>query len=397
MIFRNSFTQAVPGAAPRWERTPDGFLRCRARVLAERVMPYARHELSCVPDGVAADPINMLVTRDSMGAAESLRSLEGVPITIGDHKWLTPELVREFGKGAVAGTPALDGPYLVADLLVTDPEAIAAIESLQCPEISAAYTAETVFEPGEWDGQPYDAKQTQLRYNHIAVIPAGHGRAGSDVRILNRKKGEQPMVKLKLANGKYVNVDEEAAKEIEASEGASAKSLEETMGALEEKNGELSAVQGEVEELKGELSVYKEKLDELLDTEAIEHAAAEMVEEQGEAGEILENAAILNEKGEEEDEEKKKEFMNSTRKLYGTKLHQHVLNAIGVKTEGMSPEALRGAFKAQHQIANALKARGKAPGGKKVAGAKLFNAAQPAGAAQPTARTPRQRLGLPEK
>ena len=203
------------------------------------------------------------------------------------------------------------------------------------------------------------------------------------------------MVKLKLANGKYVNVDEEAAKEVEASEAASAKNLEETMNQLEEKNGEMAGIQAEVEELKGELSVYKEKLDELLATEAIEHAAAEMVEEQGEATEIMENAVICNEQG-EEDEEKKKEFMNSARKLYGTKLHQHVLNSLGVKTDGMTPDALRGAFKAQHQIANAMKAR-KPSGEKKVAGTKLFNTAQPAGAVQTGQRTPRQRLGLPEK
>ena len=375
---------------PKWERTPDGFLRCRARVLAERIMPYARHELTEVPDGVMADPVRMLVTRETMGTAESLRSLEGIPITIGDHHWLTPDLVKEFGKGAVAGTPVLDGPYLVCDLLVTDPEAIEAIETFRCPEISAAYTSDTVFEPGEWDGQPYDAKQTRLLYNHIAVIPKGDGRAGPDVRILNKQsKGEEPMVKYKLANGKYVNVDEEAAGTIEESEGASGKSLEALMAQVEDLNQQIAALQGEAEEGKGELSVYKEKLDELLNPELLEAAAGEMVEEKGEAEEIIENAF-------EEKNEEKDEIQNSIKGLYGTKLHTAVLTAVGVKCENLSPEVLKATFKAQHQITNAMKAkRLAAPAPAKVAGAKMFNAQKtPPGSESRPQRSAMERLGF---
>lgn len=284
----------------------------------------------------------------------------------------------------------MDGPYLVCDLLVTAPDAIDAIESRGCPEISAAYTAETIFEPGEFDGQAYDAKQTKLRYNHIAVIPSGHGRAGSDVRILNRdKKGVEPMVKIKLKNGKYVNVDEEAAKEIEASEEASSKSLEETMNQLEEKSGELGGVQAEVEELKGELSVYKETLDELLDTEAIEHAAEEMVEETSEAEEIMENA---------KPDFRKMELTNADgRRLRGTALHAHVLNALGVKTEGMAPDHLKAAFKSQAQIVNARKAAvpKKEEPARSVTGARMFNAVnQTPGAQVQAPRSAMERLGF---
>lgn len=403
----NSFT-SVSATKPSWERTPDGFLRCRARVLAERVMPYARHELSDLPDDVGTDVVNMLVTRGSMSTADSIRSLEGVPIVIGDHQWLTPELVKEFGCGSVAGTPVLEGPYLVCDLLVTNPEAITAIESGSTPEISAAYTAETIFEAGDFDGQPYDAKQTQLRYNHIAVIPEGHGRAGTDVRILNKDKskteGENEMsVKVQLKNtGKFVNTDEEGAaaiaeestKSAEVSEGG-ARKLEDTIGELETKNGELAALQSEVEELKGELSVYKEKLDELLSTEAIEHAAAGMIEESAEASEILENCSITNEKGEEVPEEKEK-LMNSLKGVYGTPLHTAVLSAVGVKCENMSAEAIKGAFKAQHQIVTSTKkfANKKTVAGHKMAVANTRMEVEVKGT---VTRTSHERLGFANK
>ncbi|BBO75856.1 hypothetical protein DSCW_32730 [Desulfosarcina widdelii] len=170
---------------PHWEKTPDGFLRCRARVLAERIMPYDRSELDDPPPGQGL--FNMLVTKNEMASSAALRSLEGIPIVAGDHTWLTPELVKNYSVGSVAGTPKLDGDYLVCDLLVTDPETIRAIEAEELPEISAAYMAETIFEPGVFNNATYDALQTELRFNHVALIAEGRGRAGRDVRILNTK------------------------------------------------------------------------------------------------------------------------------------------------------------------------------------------------------------------
>ena len=384
---------------PKWEETPDGFLRCKARVLAERVMPYSKGELGeDVP--VDQDIIQMLVTQETMAEPEAIRSLEGALLVAGDHTWLTPDMVSEYGMGHVAGQPVMDGPYLVCDLLLTNPEAIAAVKSGQLPEISAAYRAETVFQPGEFNGEHYDAIQTQLRYNHIAIIPEGHGRAGRDVRILNKKNNKEEikmsdndvkLVRIQLKNTKkFVNVDEEGASAVEEEGSVSEASLESAMSDLEAKNAEMSALQGEVEELKGQLSVYQQKLDELLSTEAIEHAAEGIVEEAGEAETIIENTPILNEKG-DEDEDKKKEIMNSLKGVYGEKLYVKVLNSIGIKTEEMERGVIKGVFKAQAQIANSMKGVKKET---KVAGAKMFENKQPSVVSQQKQRTGHERLGL---
>ena len=298
----------------------------------------------------------------------------------------------------------MDGNYLCCDLMITHPEGIKFVEeSGEFPEISAAYLADTVFEPGEYEGKPYDARQEQLVYNHIAVIPVGHGRAGRDVRILNAKPkheedtmaDEKKWIQFKLSNGRFVNTDEEGAKAVSETEEKGAADLNKTMSELEAKNGEMQALQAEVEELKGELSVYKEKLDQLLSTEAVEGAAMEMVAEQGEAEEIIENAMFANEK-EKDDEfaKRKEEVKNSLKTVHGSRLHQAVLNALGAKTEGMSPEAMKGAFKAQKQILANMK-----PGMRKVAGTQLMNGMAPterqkvnnSGGVQ---RTPTQRLGF---
>lgn len=194
------------------------------------------------------------------------------------------------------------------------------------------------------------------------------------------------LVRVRLKNtGLYLNTDDEGAAAVAAEEESSAGDLQKTMQDLESKNGELSALQAEVEELKGQLSVYKEKLDELLSTEAIEHQAAEMIEEQGEGEEIIENMIP-------DDDEKKEEVKNSIKGLYGSKLHTHVLSSIGVKVENMSSDAMRGAFKAQAQIANTMK------GKKVVTGTKMVNSlrgkVETVVNAAPTSRTSRERLGF---
>lgn len=373
-------------------------MRVKARVLAERIMPYSVSELT-VPEGAEldSDVVMMLVNRDTMATAESLRTLEGAQVVAPDHEWVTPENAG-VSKGNTAGASRIEGPYLEIDLLITDPKTIEDIEQGKIGEISAGYHAETIFEDGDFDGQKYQARQTCLRFNHIAVIPYGHGRAGSDVRIINKKTegGKEMSVKVMLKNTKrFVNTDEDGAAAIEAESAAaeesgtmSAKSLEDTMSQLAEANAKLSEAQSEAEELKGELSVYKQKLDALLDEGAIEKAAEGMIEETAEAEEIIENTDMKDEKGEPLKEDEKEKVMNSIRKLHGEKLHRAVLSAAGVQVENMSAEAVRGAFKAQSQIIKNM------CGKKHVAGAKLMNSDPLPVKVETKVRNSRERLGL---
>ena len=374
-----------PGQPLRYERTEDGFLRIHARVLREGIMPYGRDELSDIPPGCTADPIMMYVSMDTLKSGEALRSLEGSLLVAGEHKWITPENASEAG-GHTAGAARIDGPYLEIDFLVTDPIAISRIESGELPEISAAYHAQSIFEPGDFDGQHFDARQTEIRFNHHAAVPSGRGRAGQDIKILNQlQKGTQAMadqtlVKVKLPHtGRYIFLNEGDVKEFEEDgkkreeedrkkemDGAAKdKSVEEKMKEHESLKAEFDAMKKELEESKGELAVIKKQLEELLKDETVEKKAGEMNEEQGEADEIIENCELKNEAGEELDEKKKDEFKNSYRKLHGTKLHDVVLKVAGIKIENMSADAKRGAFKAL--VAISAKA-----GGTKVAGTKLM-------------------------
>ena len=394
----NTFNVISPDK-PKWEKTEDGFLRCKARILAERILPYSVSELSDLPDDFQDDIVNMYVPLDSLQSSDSLRSLEGCPIVVGDHVWMDPSTIKQSSSGSVAGSARIDGPYIEVDLLVTDENGINTIESGETPEISAGYRADTIYENGSFDGQVYHAKQTRIRYNHIAVIPKGHGRAGQDIRILNKSKTTEKketdemaekdtvvkepkaMVRVTLKNSrKFLNTDEEGATAYEEDTKLSEEKLEGAMDELEVKNGEMEALTAEIDNLKGQLAAYKEKLDALLSEEAVEKKAEEMIEEKDEADEIIENMA--------EEDEKKEELTNSIKGLYGEKLHKTVLEGIGLKFENMSKDGLKGAFKAQAQIAKMGKGLAKK---KVVAGEKVVNSAKAASEKAPMTAT--QRLG----
>lgn len=408
--FRNSFTSQA-FTPSQYEETPEGFLRVHANVLAQRVMPYANRELTNLPKELQnVDPIMMLVTVDEMAAQNSMHSLEGAAVVAPDHQWIENETL-DSKKGNTAGSPRItNGKYLNVDLLITHPDAVQAIRNREIGEISGAYTANTVFEPGTFEGQPYHCKQVNLIWNHVAVIPFGTGRAGSDVRIINHKNtdggekmAEKTLVKVRLANtGRFINVDEEAAEAIQA-EGEASESkaeaaaeegkvqgsagLEDLMKQVEELKAQKDQLQGELDEALGQLSVFKDELDRLMSDDGMGEAIEAQAQESGDADEIIENACLS--LGNQEAEALRNSFQRigntGLHRLHGLALQEAVLNSVGFKTENMSPAEIRGAFKARQHVANTMKAVAK-PAPKTANGGKIFQNSTPADGPSPAQR-----------
>ena len=284
-----------------WEVTSAGALRCRARVLAVGVMAYSDAELGSLADGSGSG--GMLVTLDSLAEPRSLRSLEGVPVVIDQHTWLdNADAQGTVTVGYVAGAPVVEPPYLLADLVITERSAIDRIKARQIAEVSTGYEADSVPEQGDYDGQAYVGRQTQIRYNHIALLPAGGGRGGHDVRILNSnppppKQQEAVMadpIRVRLRNGKTIHVmNEDDAKAVEAVDHqaetatADASKLEGLIAELEtlkKTKGELDANYTRVT---GELQSIKEQLEAALSPEAVETAAQAIVNQREEAAQVM--------------------------------------------------------------------------------------------------------------
>lgn len=68
-------------------------------------------------------------------------------------------------------------------------------------ELSLGYNLDLIEEPGEWNGEPYDAIQTNIRINHLAIVESA--RAGEQAHLnLDGKKVELDDKKSKGGNRK---------------------------------------------------------------------------------------------------------------------------------------------------------------------------------------------------
>lgn len=125
---------------------------------------------------------------------KSAKDFEGMPLKYG-HEWVEPEK-RDIKIGAVSGEVKLEEPYLIADIKIYDKDAIEEITNKGIVDLSPGYRAHYKQESGEYNGEKYEFKQEDIKYNHLAVVE--NGRSGKEVRINDEKpiiKGEIDMKK----------------------------------------------------------------------------------------------------------------------------------------------------------------------------------------------------------
>lgn len=113
-------------------------------------------------------------------AEDSMLTFKSSPLTVGHPKdkdgnpiKLTVDNAKELQVGMLEGMPVRDEDTLAGTLVITNKEAIDAIEGGD-QELSAGYLCDIE----EVDGKFY---QRNIRANHIAIVPKG--RAGSSCRI----------------------------------------------------------------------------------------------------------------------------------------------------------------------------------------------------------------------
>lgn len=314
----------------QWRYDPDtGFLRCTAAILKTGVMTYLREEIEAsMPPDTVGDTVRIYVPPEALEEAASIASLEGVPACVG-HIWQTAGNIQACG--SVAGAPVIQGDKLVADILTTDQDAVRRImlpetDPERLEEISSAGDWAIEWTPGTSPtGEAYDGVFVKIRYNHIALLPAGAGRAGAEVRIINQRevpKMEFTRVKLRGKTIRVVNEDVAAMEQVEnemETEVKNAVSPEELNAALEELQtlkAEVGDKNARIKELEGTIQSYKDQLEAALSDANIEEAAAEMAEEREEAVEIMNAAGV------------KPDF--DVKKLRGHELRAKVVNSLRI-------------------------------------------------------------------
>lgn len=123
--------------------------------------------------------------------SDSLNSLLGIPVTDG-HRGI----ITNGNASGIVGTVLSQGERVdenvTADIIIHDPNKLG-----KKRELSLGYTCDIKETPGEYKGQRYDCEQTNIVYNHLAVV--SKGRAGN--------------AKLRLDSADAVNGDFEIEKE----------------------------------------------------------------------------------------------------------------------------------------------------------------------------------------
>lgn len=193
--------------------TDQGFLKVPGVLARTGIQVYYAFELGL--DGDPMRRIRVYRPESEVFAPEAMASFEDSPITI-DHptegvsasnwKQLTAGHVRNIRR---------EGIYLMGDMIISDAGAIKALDSGKS-EISNGYGNLLVMGHGFTpDGEEYDAKQTNIRGNHVALVDAA--RCGSACRVSdNQTTGASKMaLKKTTIDGLPLEFDESAVVVIE--------------------------------------------------------------------------------------------------------------------------------------------------------------------------------------
>lgn len=248
--------------SPSMEITPEGYLICKSVPLARTgVQVYSATEQLSDVNGVPLPALDGVIQVDKPEAVlfdpECIASWQNKPVTIG-HNEVTAQNWRELSVGTAINVRRGVGPTannLVADLLITDANAVRELTvNKDAPrEISLGYDAQY-----QSDG-PGLAHQTQIRGNHIAIVP--QGKAGAFCRIYDsvplQEVGKGKLMSLKeeltalidkaLGTQSLTN-DSDAASESEEDKGKTTTAAPAVQGEAGEQNKSQDVEQNAVEQ-----------------------------------------------------------------------------------------------------------------------------------------------------
>jgi len=166
-------------------RTPEGFLICHnVPICRTGWQTYTGHELGLDSD----DPVEVYRSEDEVTNPLTIASFEGKTVTDGHPSQypITPDTESTYHRGHVQnvrkGTELVDGEVpLLADLFIKDTILINKIDG-GMREVSCGYDCKWPSTDKKGGPNGYEAfAQTDIRGNHIAVVP--EGRAGDRVAI----------------------------------------------------------------------------------------------------------------------------------------------------------------------------------------------------------------------
>jgi len=158
--------------------TRDGYLVASPRVARTGIQQYAGFEVGKKDMKV----VNVYRPEAEVFNHDAMAGLAFRPIT-DDHPDVpvTSDNWKDLAVGTASGEVARDGEFVRVPMSVMDKGTIQKVRDGKA-QLSVGYTCDLKWEPGVTaDGQKYDAVQTNIRANHIAIVD--YARGGDKLKI----------------------------------------------------------------------------------------------------------------------------------------------------------------------------------------------------------------------
>lgn len=259
------FMDAIDYATKPAEKTAEGFLIARAPVTSVGVFTYRN------ADGT---PRYELRLPEEVFAEESLASLKMKPLTLlHPDQAVTPQNIDELAVGSVGSEVDTDSYRVYMSLAVTKADAIAAVDNGSARALSCGYTCDIEWTSGTWMGVHYDCIQRNIRYNHVALVPAARAGDGNAIRM----DGFGELEKLP-ENYKQTNEEEMNLKTIHL-DGADFQAEPQVIAALDKAQSRADAAEKELEQLRTDSKTDKEAINKLTSEKSTAEAERDTLKE----------------------------------------------------------------------------------------------------------------------
>lgn len=262
--------------------TADGYLPVKAKVARTGIQIYSGKEVERPElDSVRVYRPEAEVFKEDSIATYAHRpvTLDHPPVMVNSQNW------NKYARGMVDGKVLRDGDFVEVPMLLMDQAIIDAVQKNGVKENSMGYlceldwTAGVIPEGQKGAGEKYDALQTNIRINHLAIVRDARG--GPELRIADTEHKEPPMAtKSFMVDRVTVTADEIHAQIIERALSDRDTKLADQQKVLDKLTADLSAstakaatdaaeAQKKIDSATGENAVLKKQVEDAKITPAM--------------------------------------------------------------------------------------------------------------------------------
>ena len=248
-------TELVTFDSTNMRLTSDGYLCAFSRCARTGIQDYKGAEMG-KPE---IETVRVFRSPNVVFSRRSMQTFAGKPITR-DHPntLVDAENWKKLAVGEVGDEIVRDGEFIRVPITLRDAATIREVQA-GIRQLSVGYTCDVDWTPGVTkDGKDYDAIQTGIRANHVAVVAAARG--GPDLAIGDDDgKGDETMADIKLTT---ITVDGVACQVAEATAAVINRQFEKLTGDLTTATQKLTGLTTDIQTRDAEIITLKKGIED---------------------------------------------------------------------------------------------------------------------------------------